>query len=149
MHVLEGADHLFDDLRDVLLAAAHAIHEFPALDELHQQEDVVLIAEVAVQLHDVGMIEVVQNLQLQTELSLHSVLQKHRFKDLLQGEHHTSQLVFAQVHLPEFTRTHLLAQLEVTQTQGGKRDERNKLFLLDLLTWFSLFGLFNEGAGRH
>lgn len=88
VHVVHRINDLGDNARDILLGAAQPRNQFSAFQVFHEQEDVVLIVEVAVQLHDIGVVQPVQDLQLQRELLLDAVLADHRFKYLFEGKQH-------------------------------------------------------------
>ena len=113
--VVDSTDQLLQHPGHVALLALQLGQQFSALHVLHEQEDVVLVAEVAVELDDVGVVEHVEDLQLQAELLLHVVLLYRRLEDLLQREEEARCLVSATVHLPELARADLSAHLELPQ----------------------------------
>jgi hypothetical protein len=92
--------------RHVAFMTVELGEQLSAFHVLHQQKDMVIIAEVAVQLDDVGVVQLVQQLYLGAELRLHAVLSNRRFADLLECKQQPSLAVTAQVNLSELARPH-------------------------------------------
>lgn len=74
MQVLNSFYKWAKHLRKVPLMAANAVHELSTFHIFHEQKDVIVITEMPVELHNIGVIEHVKQFYLKTELLFHSIL---------------------------------------------------------------------------
>lgn len=79
MRVSDGLDHLPHDFGCELLSLLEMLHEGAAGGILHEEKYVVVVAEVAVEFDDVGVVQTVLDLQLVGELLQHVILEDGRF----------------------------------------------------------------------
>lgn len=75
----------------------------------------VLVAEVPVEFYDVGVVQHVEDLQLQAELLLHAVLLYGRFEKFFEGEDEACCFVSADIDLSELARTNFRTDLKLPQ----------------------------------
>jgi hypothetical protein len=95
------------------LLAPESIDERAITGVLHHEEDVVLVVEVPVELHHVGMGKGVVDAQLRCQLRFHPVLFNCRLEDLLYGAEETSCTVHAEVDVTELARTDAFTKVEI------------------------------------
>lgn len=95
------------------LFALEPIDEGAITGVLHHEEDVVLVVEVPVELHHVGVGERIVDAQLRCQLGFHPVLFNCRLEDLLYSAEETSCTVHAQIDVTELARSDTFTQMEI------------------------------------
>lgn len=116
----DSVEDLIDGPARLRFFAFEGLHERAVAGILHHEEDVVLVIEMAVELHDVRVGEAVVDAQLSGELFLHAIFPDGRFEDLLDGTEEASCPVHAQIDISELARPDALSQLEVGDAQVGR-----------------------------